>query len=220
MCIYEYKKGFTLSEVLITLVIIGIISSVTIPALITNTQKKEFVAGLKKANSVLSQSLYKIALNNGYPIGDYSFLSEVNFIDEFATISNYEKKCNNTEDCFGTSLNNGGKYKRLNNTDAVYEDGKSIVSSDGQIFSYINVTGNAWGLSTENTQKTIGRILVDVNGQKKPNKTGLDLFLFYVLSDKGIVPAGFDDVSDCNIYNLGYTCAAKVLNENEINYVR
>ncbi len=38
------NKGFTLAEVLITLVIIGVIAAVTIPVVMQNTQKQEYIA--------------------------------------------------------------------------------------------------------------------------------------------------------------------------------
>lgn len=37
----NYSKGFTLAEVLITLVIIGIIAAITVPAIIQTTEKQE-----------------------------------------------------------------------------------------------------------------------------------------------------------------------------------
>ena len=39
------KKAFTLAEVLITLVIIGIIAAITIPALMNNTNDEENIVG-------------------------------------------------------------------------------------------------------------------------------------------------------------------------------
>ena len=47
-------RGFTLAEVLITLVIIGVIASMTIPTLMNKTNKQEYVSRLKKAYSTLS----------------------------------------------------------------------------------------------------------------------------------------------------------------------
>ena len=41
-------KGFTLAEVLITLGVIGIVSVMTLPALIANNRNKELENGLKK----------------------------------------------------------------------------------------------------------------------------------------------------------------------------
>ena len=87
-----YKNGFTLAEVLITLVIVGVVAAMTISTLVNNTKKQEYVAGLKKAKSVLSQALYKMTENNAYPVGDYAYLNENNFIDEFAKVVNFSKK--------------------------------------------------------------------------------------------------------------------------------
>ncbi len=42
---YQHKKkGFTLAEVLITLLIIGVVSSLVIPALINDTKNAELIA--------------------------------------------------------------------------------------------------------------------------------------------------------------------------------
>ena len=46
MCII--KKAFTLSEVLVTLTIIGIVASMTVPNLIMGYQKMQTVAKLKR----------------------------------------------------------------------------------------------------------------------------------------------------------------------------
>lgn len=44
---YNRKKlGFTLAEVLITLGVIGVVSAITIPTLITNHQKRQTVVKL------------------------------------------------------------------------------------------------------------------------------------------------------------------------------
>ena len=53
----EKKQGFTLAEVLITLVIIGIIASMTLPSLLGGTNKQEIKTGLQKAMSTLSQAV-------------------------------------------------------------------------------------------------------------------------------------------------------------------
>ena len=49
------NNAFTLAEVLITLVIIGVIVSMTIPTLINKTQNQEFVSRLKKTYSTFAQ---------------------------------------------------------------------------------------------------------------------------------------------------------------------
>ena len=51
------EKGFTLSEVLIALVIIGVLAAILIPATMNNTNSHEYRSGYKKAISVLNQAL-------------------------------------------------------------------------------------------------------------------------------------------------------------------
>lgn len=54
------KQGFTLSEVLITLGIIGVVAAITLPTLIQNYQKTVWVNQLKESYSILSQGFQKM----------------------------------------------------------------------------------------------------------------------------------------------------------------
>lgn len=55
----NYKKifAFTLAEVLITLVIIGVVAAITVPSLNSTTEKKENIVRYKKALSTVNQAL-------------------------------------------------------------------------------------------------------------------------------------------------------------------
>ena len=74
------KLGFTLAEVLITLVIIGVIAAMTVPTLMNNTQGQENKTAFKKAISSMNQALtmeYALEGNtaavstiNGLPAGN------------------------------------------------------------------------------------------------------------------------------------------------------
>ena len=213
-------RGFTLAEVLITLVIIGVIAAMTIPTLMNNTNKQEYVSRLIKSYSTLSQGLNSIWNNNGTAPGDYEFFTGKNFMDELAKVISVQKKCNNAQDCLGGDISQ--KYKFLNNTSAVGAvGGKSVITADGQFFSYTNFFDGAlsYGMSAEDHENIIGRILVDVNGNKTPNKVGVDTFYFYLVRGKGILPAGIDNYSTCRKTSEGQSCAAKVLKEKTINYI-
>lgn len=216
----KFVNGFTLAEVLITLVIIGVVAAMTIPTLINNTKKQEFVAGLKKANSVLSQSILKIGQNNGYPVGDYSFLDGADFIEEFSKVVSVTKKCDNFSACSGKNLSGENAYKHMTGSNASVSNGKTLITSDGQIFSYYPNPGTVYGISSEDKDACIGRIFVDINGHKNPNMLGYDAFAFYLVDKKGIVPAGSDSTENCSVSATypGWGCAAKVLKENAINY--
>ena len=212
------KKGFTLAEVLITLVIIGVIAAMTIPTLINKTNNQEYVNRLFKTYSTLSQGLNSIWNNNDTSPGDYTMFHTVNYIDEFAKIGSIQKKCNTIQACTGVSVSS--RYKFLNNNVfASLTDGKTVITSDGQLISYVILTSGATiYLSAENQEKTIGRFFVDVNGEKGPNKLGIDAYYLYLVEGKGIVPAGMDGVTLCARNKGGQDCAAKVLKEKAINY--
>ena len=51
------KNGFTLAEVLITLAIIGVVATMTLPALMTNTQEQQAKTGLKKGINTLTEAI-------------------------------------------------------------------------------------------------------------------------------------------------------------------
>ena len=68
----DRKNAFTLSEVLITLVIIGVIAAITVPSLMNNTNAEEYRASLKKAISGLNQALILEYSLNGLTAKDYS----------------------------------------------------------------------------------------------------------------------------------------------------
>jgi len=50
------KNGFTLAEVLITLVVVGVIAALTIPTVIYETKKTEYSSKLKKIYSAMTQA--------------------------------------------------------------------------------------------------------------------------------------------------------------------
>ena len=223
----KVKYAFTLAEVLITLVIIGVIAAITVPAMIQQTQKQEYVSGLKKAYSTLQNALYKMADNNGYPHGDYTFLKKVNFIDEFVKVTNSIKKCSSTQECFDNGNNNYQVvYKDLSGKNTTFYAGQAVILYDGQMYSYKENVGNyIYGISNEDKANFLGRILVDLNGKKKPNKIGYDTFIFYIVDGKGVIPSGINGATTgsgaCSksvSIDAGYMCTAKVLKENKIDY--
>lgn len=57
------KNGFTLAEVLITLVIIGVVAAMTIPTLINNTKQKQYIVAWRKSYSSVAQALLLMKAN-------------------------------------------------------------------------------------------------------------------------------------------------------------
>ena len=209
-------NGFTLAEVLITLVIIGVIAAMTIPTLMNNTNKQEYVSKLKKAYSTMAQATNKIIADEGNPradIGGWATSPE-------AVYNLYRKYLNKAKDC-GLTSNKGcfsGNYKRMDNTFVSYEISSryAFVLADGTevLISEANSPNCTWsGTGTLNFCQAIN---VDINGAKGPNALGIDAFAF-VLKENGLYPAGCD-YEECNNTTFGWGCTCKVLREGAINY--
>lgn len=67
------KNGFTLAEVLITLAIIGVVATLTLPALMTNTAEQQAKTALKKGISTLTEAAQMNQAISGF---DYASLTE------------------------------------------------------------------------------------------------------------------------------------------------
>lgn len=205
---------------LITLVIVGVIASMTIPTLMNNTKKQEFVSQLTKTYSTLSQGLNSIWNKNDTAPGDYEFFTTHNFMDEFAKVTNIQKKCSTISYCTGSNIYDNHRFLSGSTINSSYiGDGKTVITADGQMISFVSSVSTTYGLTAEDTENTMGRLVVDVNGNKGPNKIGIDTFYFYLVRGKGIVPAGIENSSTCRKNSGDQGCAAKVLKEKAINYI-
>ena len=244
-CIYTNIRAFTLSEVLITLGVIGIVAAMGIPALVNNYQKREYVSRFKKVYSQLNEVLVGMA-NDGGCIGDLACTGFMhhgqNYLgDEISKRFKIYKNCGPAKQkgCWPTSvnLNYDGSGATANLDD--YADYK-IITADG--FSImINVYGDDckqkwWTNSrTKHMQKYCGYVFIDVNGLKKPNYLGRDIFRVAITNNPtvGLYPAGgLDDRTDgvdrwwngsnksCYEGNkAGMYCAGRVIEEGwEMNY--
>jgi len=59
------KLGFTLAEILFTLVVIGVIASTVIPSVLSDISKKELLESAKKQYSTIYQALLLAKAENG-----------------------------------------------------------------------------------------------------------------------------------------------------------
>ena len=220
------KFGFTLAEVLITLGIIGVVAAITIPVLINKFLDTSRITALKKAYSILSQATLSIIAEQGSPDNWGLKDRDAESIDK---VYNYYKsyikvlgECNYVSECFNVPV------VFLDNS-ILYSDDESAVSFEQRYFRTVDgiviamdisdgsLFFNNIGVNIAPLNATVW-FRVDVNGPKKPNKVGYDIFHF-VLTNSGLKPAGANNNSlYCNKNNKGYDCAAKVLSENKISY--
>lgn len=216
---FNYKYGFTLAEVLITLGIIGIVAAMTIPTLIKNTQDSEFKSAWKKAFSELSQADQQIITDNGGQdfTGQCSNFNNICLRNLFMEKLKSIKQCNNsiTDGCVV------GNSK--------FMDGTTVS------FASLNINNNTWPAIITPSGWSIlfrahetnclqpfpfecGYIQVDVNGLKPPNIAGRDIYFIGVVKTK-LVPFGaqgdpyWNPDSDCAAGGTGVACSAKYLQQ-------
>lgn len=210
-------KGFSLAEIVVTLLIIGVVAALTMPSLVEDVNRKEHATRLKSVNSALNQAVSKMEIDNG-PVGKNQYWTDAKqfwplFTEQFNTF----KICGlNEKGCFTESITKG-----LNGDDWALYDGSSYTmrTADGIAYNFNPTECKVdKGVSAEDIKNGFGRFLVDVNSEKGPNKFGEDLFFFCIVKNKGIVPAGTDKTTDCVRTSSGITCAAKVIREGKIDY--
>ena len=92
------KQAFTLSEVLITLGIVGVVAALTIPALLANYRKKVLASRLKKSYSVIQNTINTVNTENGLPFecytlpgADYHYTECDQFFENFVIIKKLKK---------------------------------------------------------------------------------------------------------------------------------
>lgn len=173
-------KAFTLAEVLITLGIIGVVAAMTIPILMNATQELEFKTSYKKAYSVLSQVLERASNDQvltpfSGTNGGFGLQSNFQVLEQYFSIT---KTCDSTHlsDCWNLSSSS-----------------ETFRSENSNVLSFIDKSGMAWRLRMPDTDSYVPTILVDTNGNKKPNKYGQDRFPLY-----------FSNTFDNNIATTAY----------------
>lgn len=206
---FRSNQGFTLAEVLVTLAIIGVVAALTIPTLLNNIQENEFKSAWKKNYSVISQALINYKNDHGHQMVSHpDYIT--NDIKPYLSIA---KTCNYAAGCW--HLNNNWydfSGNPMNQTATV-----GVILTDGTFLNFTmnnaNCTDNSYGLPRG--KGTCGLGWVDVNGFKKPNTIGRDIFGFWV-QDDGISPMGtpndlYSGGTSCQVPNSGRGCSAMVL---------
>jgi len=199
--------AFTLAEVLITLAIIGVVATMTIPTLISNYEKKVTIVRLQKVYSTLVKVFKLSEVNNGN-FATWNTKSEIGATEFFErywapylaspTVCKTYQECGYDESHPWQTL--GGERK---NSIGVVDN-----SDDNRISFYL-ADGTFISLSAS--------LYVDLNGSKGPNIYGKDFFVFKY-GNFGVKPAdnNWDKervLNYCSIANNyeSSLCAARII---------
>lgn len=217
---YGKFTGFTLAEVLITLGIIGVVSAITMPALIKKYQEHVTVNKVKKLYSMVSQAVLLSISQNGPAdewnvSDDWTPQSAEEFASYIVPYLKIVKDCGTEAQCF----DNTDEIKNLNGIENRHIEGNNkyykIILSDG---TYMWIRGSASNYCKENQGYgaiVCGELAFDTNGAKEPNTLGKDIFVIPVAKHG----TKTQDISkSCYKNSVGWSCLSWILINNNMNY--
>ena len=173
----KMKKGFTLTELLLALTIVGVLAVLTVPILMNNIQNKLFATQIKNFSAEIEQFAQdQLIVHKTRDLFDTDFGTPSKLLtDGHFSITKICSADKSLTDCWKTNATGKDKitYKRINGTNTSFVAGATVVLKNGVMFRY--------SISTKNGSN-YAVFFVDVNGNDKPNIFGRDTFGFYVNS--------------------------------------
>ena len=210
------KAAFTLAEVLITLGIIGVVAALTLPSLVANYKKSQYVNGLKAGYSILNNGFRQMMAEEGVDdIEDTELFAVIKAVgsdtDTVASeqaaakvISKYFQKArlisradlitkSSCKDLVGKGprmWNLGDKTQCSGNYNMQYALPNGMTMS-----IYLHDTCSKSSLSEAEIAaaggkmtKDCGMIDLDLNGERNPNQWGRDGYRFTLIQNGSVVP--------------------------------
>ena len=216
--------GFTLAEVLITLGIIGVVAAMTIPTLNNHLRGKKLQSQFMKTYSELNQATRAFYADTDMPLKDYQDGLQFSFYDSTKSLKKFMSYYK------GVTTNSEWRYNAFDTKHKI----KNMNLNNREITQYpcdqsnvfVDMVGRLYTMDDHATKynSSFGpKICVDINGVNKPNKWGVDRFVFVFSDSNSVVPytgidwAGFDEQQTneeeiakyCNteMKNVAHTCA-------------
>ena len=217
--------AFSLPEVLIALVVIGVVVSMTIMVLIPDTKNKEKIVKIKKSYSILANAYENTATKYG-PIIDWDSRTSESVANTMADAMRVAKNC-------GTATNLTNENECMPGCPKIYTTTKTLldVCTSGNVAKLMTQDGYSYAFQIENSncdlnitdnsesanpafKQVCGTAMTDIYSSKRgrdKNLYGVDLFLFYITRD-GIYPVGIE--SDTKFGNYDSAKCKKIISEN------
>lgn len=188
MSIFDKKFGYTLSEVLITIALIGFLATVTLSTVGASVQQRTRLAEFRAAYAKMSTALKNISVDTARVYACYLKPTD-DEIDEFGLSidGNADDSttvgCGDLEHAFVRAM--GATRFCLNNPISEGCIPPNYPTATGCFADYTTnssayVFDNSMILITNNSGQGLKLFAMDVNGRKGPNKWGQDIFPFSV----------------------------------------
>ncbi len=200
----------------------------TLPSLIGRYQEKATVIQLKKVYSILNQAYLRVISEEGTLDTWGLTVSEqgdMTILNKFAKYLNTLQICGKEQGCFynGQYIDLAGIKRYNHDTANIYAN---LVLYDGTSVQFRlmfpDCFSNQYGVKS-----MCGTIVVDINGKKKPNQYGRDMFRFLITKDR-IAPAGMQGTTNSTSFEnscikngdlYGINCTAWVLFNENMDYL-
>lgn len=178
----KYEKGFTVSEVLVAVAIIGVVAALVVPAMINNFAKSGFESLLGSFYNDLSQSITLANTEKGAYLSRTSLATNTGakLLKTYMQVK-LEPNCSADEPCFANT------YESIDGTVT-----KSISEACSETFTQVMINNgaavciNAMTTDASKIKDNYSVIYVDTNGPDEPNIGGKDMFVFNLYSDGSI----------------------------------
>jgi prepilin-type N-terminal cleavage/methylation domain-containing protein len=227
----KFKKinGYSLSEVLVALSLLGVLIAMSVPTLIIESNNREDTVAFLRAYQTIKQTTADIMIHNSGSM-EGSASNSATLRDLYCeSTANSSNRLNCIRRCnagAGSGICYAAGYRNLQGT-ALTDDWSSVytgaVLNNGMTVLFLGDSIASCNNSGSRLANGCGEIAIDVNGLRMPNRVGRDIFYFQIYN-RGIIPDGARGTTTiCNTAsadgNNGKGCAGRIVNEgNEMNY--
>ncbi len=202
--VFDFNKrfGFTLSEVLVTIGLLGSIAAITIPTLAYNYRGKVLEQQFRATYSDIKAVATVLNERHGGDWATYASTRSVkDAAQEFMSMFNgggpyrgdvdyQDSALSNELRAFYGARSGSGKF-RFNITNGLLDAGDPC--DNGGVWT--DSKGRLWTFNTENRM-----ICVDINGNAKPNRQNVDIFAFIPMSPLQLATFVYNDPGNANNY--------------------
>ncbi len=200
-------NGFTLAEALLTLGIVGLISALTIPTLISNYKNRVFLSQTQKIYNEISNAVVQYKADNRVDSLDYSFNASSasnddlkNFLVQYFSVV---KVCGDSgEGCLADNYKNRAGNITFSKSSAVSSNIRACAQlKSGAALCFLGCFNSACAFS------------FDLNGTSGPNIGGIDLFGLRLDYYGEYIEESATSVNNCNdpTVSTGEYLATRVL---------
>ncbi len=158
MMLKKIKNAFTLSEVLLTVVIVGILTTLVLPGLIKDMNAKSRMALLRTTVLSLNDMIHKEITEQRT-----NDISLTNIVTNPQTFLNKFEKAESSDNAFASS------YRSIDGSDVenpIIPENKVLLKN-----------GASLGLISQLYDKNSTGVVIDINGSELPNMVGVDYFI-------------------------------------------